>query len=72
MLLHSIATSSDLWSPQLPVWSTSFRILTIDRPGHGGDVARAQCFAESREAVNPERMRNADGEETPLPATFNV
>lgn len=30
------------------------------------------CFAESREAVNPERMRNADGEETPLPATFNV
>lgn len=36
VLLHSIATSSDLWSPQLPVWSKSFRILTIDLPGHGG------------------------------------
>ena len=35
VLLHSIATSSELWSAQIPVWSRSFRVLAVDLPGHG-------------------------------------
>jgi 3-oxoadipate enol-lactonase len=35
VLLHSICTSSELWRPQLPVWSEWFRIYRMDLPGHG-------------------------------------
>lgn len=30
------------------------------------------CSPSREEAVGPERTRNGDGEETPLPATFNL
>lgn len=35
VLLHAIATSSELWQPQLPVWASAFRVVRIDLPGHG-------------------------------------
>ncbi len=35
VLLHALASSSDLWLPQLPVWSARFRVVCIDLPGHG-------------------------------------
>ncbi|MES2412396.1 MAG: alpha/beta fold hydrolase [Pseudomonadota bacterium] len=35
VLLHALATSSDLWLPQLPVWAAQFLVIRIDLPGHG-------------------------------------
>jgi 3-oxoadipate enol-lactonase len=35
MLLHSLATHSELWAPQRPVWSQAFRLISVDLPGHG-------------------------------------
>jgi len=35
VLLHSLATHSEIWRPQLAVWSTLFRVVRIDLPGHG-------------------------------------
>lgn len=35
VLLHSLATHSELWVPQVPVWRQSFRLIRIDLPGHG-------------------------------------
>lgn len=42
VLLHAIATHHGLWAPQIPVWSTRFRILSIDFPGHGASEPRSQ------------------------------
>jgi 3-oxoadipate enol-lactonase len=36
VLLHAIATDSSLWSAQIPVWASAFRLICIDLPGHGG------------------------------------
>src|SRR5690606_37294690 len=36
VLLHAIATDSNLWSAQVPVWATAFRLVCVDLPGHGG------------------------------------
>lgn len=35
VLLHALATSRELWLPQLPAWTTHFQIIRIDLPGHG-------------------------------------
>ncbi len=35
VLLHALATSRELWQPQVPVWATQFLIIRIDLPGHG-------------------------------------
>lgn len=35
VLLHSLATHSELWAPQRPVWSQAFRVISVDLPGHG-------------------------------------
>lgn len=35
VLLHAIATHSGLWLPQLGPWSTRWRVVRIDLPGHG-------------------------------------
>lgn len=35
VLLHAIATNSNLWSAQIPVWAGAFRLICIDLPGHG-------------------------------------
>jgi len=39
VLLHSLATHSEIWRPQLAVWSTTFRLVCIDLPGHGASPA---------------------------------
>lgn len=41
VLLHSIATSSEMWSQQVPVWSKFFKVLNVDLPGHGATPAHA-------------------------------
>ncbi|MEP7311249.1 MAG: alpha/beta fold hydrolase [Pseudomonadota bacterium] len=35
LLLHSIATRGDMWAPQIGVWSSRFRLIVPDLPGHG-------------------------------------
>lgn len=35
VLLHSLATHSELWLGQVPVWREAFRLIRIDLPGHG-------------------------------------
>ena len=42
VLLHAIATDSDLWASQIPVWSRFARILSVDLPGHGASAPRPQ------------------------------
>lgn len=34
VFLHSIATSSDIWKPLLPLLTQRFRVICIDLPGH--------------------------------------
>lgn len=38
VLLHSLASSAELWAAQLPVWSRLFKVIRIDLPGHGGSA----------------------------------
>lgn len=40
-LLHSLATHSDLWAPQVAALQGRFRILSLDFPGHGASAAPA-------------------------------
>lgn len=35
VLLHSIATHSEMWAPQVAIWSSVYRVVRIDLPGHG-------------------------------------
>lgn len=35
VLIHPIATCAQIWSPQLAVWSQSWRVVRVDLPGHG-------------------------------------
>jgi 3-oxoadipate enol-lactonase len=42
VLLHAIATDSDLWAAQIPAWSQFARILAVDLPGHGASAPRPQ------------------------------
>jgi 3-oxoadipate enol-lactonase len=58
VLLHAIATNSDMWLPQLGVWSAAFRIVRIDLPGHGASdlpeasLTFADYAAQVREALD--------------------
>ena len=36
MLSNSLATDLDLWSANLPAWTSTFRVLRYDQRGHGG------------------------------------
>ncbi|WP_280155128.1 alpha/beta fold hydrolase [Piscinibacter sp. XHJ-5] len=38
VLLHPIATHSEIWRPQTAAWSTAFRLVRIDLPGHGASA----------------------------------
>lgn len=35
VLMHSLAATSRMWAPQLPIWSEHFRVINVDLPGHG-------------------------------------
>lgn len=35
VLLHALATHSELWRSQAAIWSTRLRVICIDLPGHG-------------------------------------
>lgn len=41
VLLHALATHSEIWQPQLAAWSTAFKLVRIDLPGHGDSPAPA-------------------------------
>ncbi len=52
VLLHSIATNSKLWLPQIAVWADSFRVVCIDLPGHGKSAPDDSAdFADYAERV---------------------
>lgn len=42
VLLHSLATHSELWAFQVPAWSVHFRIISVDLPGHGRSAVPAE------------------------------
>ena len=42
VLLHSLATHSELWAFQVPVWSVHFRVIRVDFPGHGRSAVSDQ------------------------------
>jgi 3-oxoadipate enol-lactonase len=35
VLLHALATTSALWSYQVPAWAAHFKVVNVDLPGHG-------------------------------------
>lgn len=64
VLLHAIATHSGLWLPQLGAWSSRWRVVRIDLPGHGASepplgaptlAAYARQVGEVLDALGVER-----------------
>ncbi len=53
VLLHSLATHSELWAQQVPVWATHFRVIRVDLPGHGQSAVadEALSLADMAKAV---------------------
>lgn len=47
VLIHSLATHSELWAPQIPAWSTHFRVIRVDLPGHGRSAVAQQAVTLS-------------------------
>jgi 3-oxoadipate enol-lactonase len=45
VLLHPIATHSEIWRPQMAAWSTAFRVVRVDLPGHGESAAPTRPMA---------------------------
>lgn len=35
VLIHSLATSGEVWAHQVPAWAVHFRVVCVDLPGHG-------------------------------------
>ncbi|HZG18876.1 MAG TPA: alpha/beta fold hydrolase [Herbaspirillum sp.] len=48
VLLHPICANREIWRLQVPVWSSSLRLVLVDLPGHG----------LSRPAVGPARLED--------------
>lgn len=42
VLLHAIATSAELWAPQMAAWSATHRVVRLDLPGHGASAPLAE------------------------------
>lgn len=59
VLLHSLATHSDIWQPQCAAWSTAFRLVCIDLPGHGASAAPKGSPTLDDLAVLVERVLDA-------------
>lgn len=53
VLLHPIATHSEIWRPQMAAWSEAFKVIRIDLPGHGASAVptRLLGFADYAEQV---------------------
>jgi pimeloyl-ACP methyl ester carboxylesterase len=56
VLLHAIATCSELWAAQIPVWSQFARILAVDLPGHGTSCTAGR--RSTRSISTPMRSRS--------------
>ncbi|WP_342130869.1 alpha/beta fold hydrolase [Hydrogenophaga sp. OTU3427] len=44
VLLHSLATHSELWASQRRVWCQMFRVISVDLPGHGASPEWSDGF----------------------------
>lgn len=60
VLLHAIATHADLWAPQVAAWSSQFRVVRIDLPGHGTSAAPAHPQEEGLHAYAVQVRRVLD------------
>lgn len=56
VLLHSLATHSEIWRPQLAVWANTFRVICIDLPGHGASPAADEPLSLSDHAALVEQV----------------
>lgn len=56
VLLHSLATHSEIWRPQLAVWSGVFRVICIDLAGHGASPAVDELFSLADHAALVEQV----------------
>jgi 3-oxoadipate enol-lactonase len=45
MLSHSLATTQEMWRPQLPALATDYQVLSYDLRGHGGTSAPAGPYS---------------------------
>lgn len=61
VLLHPLATHSALWQPQLPAWSTRFRVVCVDLPGHGRSPVLPEVTTLSQYAAEVRRVLDALG-----------
>lgn len=43
VLIHSLATHSEMWAHQVPAWSVNFRVVCVDLPGHGRSAVPADA-----------------------------
>lgn len=44
VLIHSLATHSARWAPQMPAWSVHFRVIRVDLPGHGRSAVAQEAI----------------------------
>ncbi|MGS5086163.1 alpha/beta fold hydrolase [Hydrogenophaga sp. A37] len=61
VLLHPLATHSDLWLAQLPAWTTRFRVVCVDLPGHGRSPVLPEVTTLSQYAGEVRQVLDAIG-----------
>lgn len=61
VLLHPLATHGALWQPQLPAWSTRFRVVCVDLPGHGRSPVLPDVTTLSQYAAEVRHVLDALG-----------
>jgi 3-oxoadipate enol-lactonase len=44
ILNHSLATSHEMWGPQLPIFARHFRVINFDMRGHGASAAPSGSY----------------------------
>lgn len=48
LLANSLGTTMAMWEPQLPIWTTTHRVLRYDMCGHGASAVRPTGFGIDR------------------------
>jgi 3-oxoadipate enol-lactonase len=59
VLLHSLGSDSDMWTPQLQAFATVRRVVAIDLPGHGRSTAHPGEY--SLDDLGADMLAIADG-----------
>ncbi len=60
-LSHSLATTLDMWAPQLPALTRQYRVLRYDTRGHGGTDAPAGAYTLEQLAEDARALLRALG-----------